>query len=448
MKLKLSPDLRRYALSTLVNTLLESEKPIPLEFKINGTFLRTSLEEYLTANGISAENTLTVDYVRAIIPPLYLASFEHDAWVSSVDILSLTSDAGKWSSGVGLMPGHERILSADFDGILRVWNMSSAVLATSSGSNASTIKSAKFLSPSQVVSSGYDSVVRLWRYSEDKETSSASLTPELDLIGHRNSVESIAVHQPSNRILSASADRSVLLWSTKESEGPQAPVAKPRANAPSNKRPKISNPDSTAQRGPLSVLDSHSDSVSAAIFAPNDSTVAYSSSWDHTVKTWDLATSQVVDTRTTSASIDSLIALPTKGYLAAGSTDNYIAIIDPRASATNISVMTLRGHSNSVRALAPDPDNEFGLVSGSHDGTCRVWDIRSTSSDNKGRVGKSIYTIARESVKGEKELRVGGVGVKVFDVKWDSKIGIVSASEDKTVQINQGKGVPSSDTAK
>ncbi|CAG8106357.1 unnamed protein product [Penicillium nalgiovense] len=42
--------LRRYALSTLVNNLLSSEKPIPFEFLINGTFLRTSIDEYLVDN--------------------------------------------------------------------------------------------------------------------------------------------------------------------------------------------------------------------------------------------------------------------------------------------------------------------------------------------------------------------------------------------------------------
>lgn len=427
--------------------MLQSEKPIPFEFRINGTFLRTTLEEFLTANGISAENTLTVEYIRAIIPPLYLAAFEHDAWVSAVDVLSLTSDAGMWANGVGSLPGNERILSGSFDGSLRVWNMSSEVLATSSGSKSPAIRSARFLSPSQIVSSGDECTVRLWKYVEDKEMSSASLTPKLDLLGHGKSVQSIAVHQPSNRILSASADGCVGLWSTRRSDAPPAPAIKPTANAPGSKRRKLSNPDSIAQRGPLALMKGHSDCVSATMFAPNDPTVAYSSSWDHTLKTWDLTTSTMVDTRTTSASVFSLTAL-SPNLLAAGSSDKYIALIDPRLSATRVAVMTLRGHSNSVVSLAPNPESPNGLVSGSHDGTCRVWDIRSASSDIEGKTGKSIYTISRESIKGESKSRTGGEGVKVFDVKWDSKIGIVSASEDKRVQINQGSGTLSNDIPK
>ena len=368
--------------------------------------------------------------------------------MSSVDVSSSTSDSGNPIQNAGFAPGHERILSGSFDGSLRVWNMSSEVLAFSKNSKAPAIRSVRFLSPTQIVSSGDDCAITLWKYSEDQGTLSASLVPKLSLLGHGKSVECIAVHHRSNRILSACADGSVGLWSTKQSEGPSYPASHLSTNLAGNKRRRVSNHDSTPQRGPLVAKKAHSDCVSAVIFAPSDSTVGYSSSWDHTLKTWDLTTSNVVDTRTTSASVFSIIALPSLNLLAAGSSDKYIALIDPRTSVTTVTAMTLRGHTNSVVGLAPDPDSSYGLVSGSHDGTCRVWDIRSASSEQDGRVGKSVYTISRESVKGEERARVGGEGIKVFDVKWDSKIGIVSASEDKRVQINQGKGMLNNDTPK
>lgn len=102
--------------------------------------------------------------------------------------------------------------------------------------------------------------------------------------------------------------------------------------------------------------------------------------------------------------------------------------------------MTLRGHTNAVVSLAADPESSYGLVSGSHDGTCRVWDVRSSKSEKDGRVGSSLFVIERESVKGERR-RVGGEGVKVFGVCWDEGVGVVSAGEDRRVQVNRGKGV-------
>ncbi|KAL8826361.1 MAG: hypothetical protein Q9191_003844, partial [Dirinaria sp. TL-2023a] len=436
--------LRRYALSTLVNTLLQTEKPIPLEFLVNGTFLRTSLDEYLISNGISAETALTVEYVRAIVPPLYLASFEHDAWVSSVDVLSSTSTAAKRRENAAIsLSGSERIVSGSFDGLLRVWNLSSEVLATSAGSNNPPVRTAKFLSPSQIASAGDDCTVRIWNYAEEVNSRVGSLVSKLELLGHERYVNDVAVHQSSNRILSGSADCSVGLWSMKKSDAPAAPTSRPPSTASSNKRRKLSNANQVPQRGPLSMMKGHADCVSATMFAPSDPTVAYSTSWDHTLKTWDLPTASVVDTRTTSASLFSLASLSALNLVATGSSDKFIALIDPRASATTVTAMTLRGHTNSVVSLAPDPASSYALVSGSHDGTCRVWDVRSASSEREGRVGKSIYTITRESAKGEKRARAGGEGSKVFDVVWDADVGIVSASEDKRVQINQGKGVTS-----
>ena len=429
-----------------MNTLLQSDKPIPFEFLINGAFLRTSLEEYLTANGISAETTIAVEYVRAIIPPLYLTSFEQDDWVSSVDVLSDTSPGGKWAGSAGVVTlGQERMLSGSYDGLLRVWTMSSEVLATSppaaSGGHTSSIKVAKYISPSHIASAGLDRIVRLWKYSEDSEGFTASISPQIELYGHRASIESIAVHQPSSRILSASADHSLGLWSTKKPDAPAAPSSLlPSASSRNFKRRKTGTSTSTPQRGSLSLLKSHTGPVSDTIFAPNDHTVAYSTSWDHTLKSWDLPTSTCVDTRSTSHSLLSLTALPSLSLLAAGTSARHITLIDPRASATTVSAMTLRGHTNAVVSLAADPESSYGLVSGSHDGTCRVWDVRSSRSEKEGRVGESLYVIERESVKGEKK-KVGGEGVKVFGVVWDKSVGIVSGGEDKRVQVNRGKGI-------
>ncbi|KAK1143130.1 ribosome biogenesis protein ytm1 [Aspergillus melleus] len=443
--------LRRYALSTLVNNLLGSAKPIPFEFLINGSFLRTSIDEYLTANGISAETTLEIEYVRALIPPLHIASFEHDDWVSSVDVLSTTSPAASWASA-NITPGQERILSGSYDGLLRVWDMSSQIVATSpsptEGGHTASIKAAKFISPNSIVSAGLDRTVRLWKYTQSENGFEGNIAPQLELYGHKLAINSLAVHAPSNRILSASSDHTVGLWSTKKSDAPAAPEnLLPSAVAKSSKRRKLNSSVSTPQRGPVALLSAHSAPVSAAIFDAKDSTVGYSTSWDHSLRTWDLVTAALVDTRTTSHSLLSLEHLPEHHLLATGSSARHITLIDPRASATTIAAMTLRGHTNAVVSLARDPNSSYGLISGSHDGTCRIWDIRSTKTDKEGVVGESVYSIARKSLEegGKADAkRVGGEGVKVFGVCWDKSVGIVSAGEDKRIQINRGEGVLSS----
>lgn len=436
-------------MSTLVNNLLSSEKPIPLEFLINGSYLRTSIDDYLTANGFSAETTLAVEYVRALIPPTFVASFEHDDWVGSVDVLSASSPAAVSTKSV-VGNGKERILSSSYDGYLRVWDTSSQGLAASpialNGGHSSSVRSAKFISSAQLISCALDRTIRLWKYNEDDAGSSGRITPQLELYGHKGSVDSVAIHGPSNRILSASADHHVGLWSTRKSEGSEAPAnLLPSASARGSKRRKLEQSVTVARKGPLSLLQAHTEAVSEAIFDNNDSTVGYSASWDHTIRTWDLVTSALVDTRTTSNALLSLTQLSGLNLLATGSSGKDIKLIDPRDSVATVSAMTLRGHYNAVVTLAKDPESEYGLVSGSHDGTCRVWDVRSKRNGKDGVVGESIYTIERESAKGRGRV-VAGEGVKVFGVCWDKALGIVSASEDKRVQINQGSGIVSQRT--
>lgn len=375
-----------------------------------------------------------------------MASFEHDDWVSSIDILSGSSAAGTGATGAG----QERILSGSYDGFLRIWSMSSEVLATShlpeNGGRVASVKSAKFLSPSKLVSAGMDMAIRVWNYNDDGTF--ASIAPYLELYGHKWGVESLAVHSASSRILSASADHTVGVWSSKASEGTTAPASLlPSASAASNKRLKLSMTSSAKpppRRGPLSTLTGHIGPVSSVIFHPNDPTVAYSVSHDHTLRTWDLPTGTLVDTRTTGHSLLSLTAMNGVNLLATGTSARHITLVDPRASASTIAALTLRGHTNAVVSLAPDPASAYALLSGSHDGTCRIWDIRSvrsgTSEVGGGQVGESVYSIERESAKG-KTRKAGGEGVKVFSVCWDKDVGIVSAGEDKRVQINRGQDV-------
>jgi len=405
---------------------------------INGQFLRTTVDEFLTKNGINAETTLNVEYTRALVPPLNVTSFEHDDWVSAVDVLSQSSLAGG-----SVQVGQERILTASYDGLLRVWNTSGDVLATSeapnNGGRITSLKAAKWLSDKKAVGAGMDSTVSVYKYDDDTRT----LTTSLELFSHRWGVEDVAVHGPSSRILSASSDTTVSLFSSNAKENPVAPsTLLPKSTAASNKRQKLSKPDRTVPaRGALATFTGHSSPVTSVIFKPDDATVAHSASHDHTIKTWDLPSATCVDTRTTGHSLLSLCAVPSRNLLATGTSARHITLVDPRVSATKISVMTLRGHKNGVVSIDTDPDSEYNLVSGSHDGTVQIWDLRNVSTGGQvgeGQQGESVHTIHRQGHSGP--AKGHGEGVKVFSVRWNKEVGIVSAGEDKKVQINRALG--------
>lgn len=424
--------------------MLDTTTPIPLDFLANGTILRTSIDEYLSANGLSSETTLTLQYVRSLLPPVFEASFQHDDWVAAVDVLSPTAPAG--TAG-----GIERIASASYDGLVRIWNTSGEAIATSPASNGGghsrRLAAVRWLSPTQLASAGHDRKVVVWDYSESDDGSSGALKHNMELWGHDKFINSLEVNESTKRILTASADGSVGVWSSSKRTAPQAdPDHLPSAY--STKRTKLSNDGSLAQRGPLAMISLHDQPASAAIFHPNDPTVAYSASQDHTVRTIDLTTQREVSRLTTMHPLLCAAAIPGRSLVAAGSSARHITLLDPRESAAATAAMTLRGHVNWVSSLAPSPENDYSLVSASHDSTCRVWDLRSarsgTADEGGGQVSEPVYTIRREWLKDSKKLPEAGDGAKVFSVVWDKTWGIVSGGEDKKVQINRGNGLVAS----
>ncbi|KJZ74167.1 Ribosome biogenesis protein ytm-1 [Hirsutella minnesotensis 3608] len=440
-------DIKRYGLSRILNSesMLDTSSPIPLDFLANGTFLRTSIQEFLAANGLSSETTLTLQYVRSLLPPVYEASFQHDEWVASVDVVSASAPASKTLEGGN---ARDRVASASYDGLVRIWNPSGEAIATSSagraGGHTQRLNAVRWLSPAKLVSAGLDRKLVVWDYREADDGFSGSLKPSMELWGHAKGVNSVDVNVSTKRVLTASSDGCVGVWTSSKKTAPQAePESLPSAH--SAKRAKLSAAaGSTAQRGPLAMIPMHSESVTAAIFHPNDSTVAYSASQDHTLKTIDLTTQREVSRLTTMHPILCAAALPTNSLVAAGSSARHITLLDPRESAAATAAMTLRGHVNMVVSLSPSPENDYSLVSGSHDSTCRVWDLRSvrpaTADEGAGRVSEPAYTIGREWLK-SKKLPPAGDGAKVLSVVWDKTWGIVSAGEDKKVQINRGRGL-------
>lgn len=273
--------LKRLGLSQVINHLLDTSKPIPFDFLVDGAFLRTTLDSYIAENGLSSESVITLEYVRAAEPPKYLSSFEHDDWVSSVSTLQSASPL---------------ILSGSYDGIARVWSNDGQVLAEASG-HGSAIKSVKWVDSNNFLTSSMDRSLRLWSYTDSSAVCIA------EYVGHKSTAENIAVHAGTSRVLSAGTDNTLGIWSTSPTDLPPAPIDAAPMRA---KKRKVARAEKVEQFGALARLEGHSAPVSAVAFAPEDATVAYSVSWDHTIRTWDLATFSLVETRTTQHPILSL----------------------------------------------------------------------------------------------------------------------------------------------
>lgn len=406
--------LKRFGLSEIVNHLLETETPVPFEFLIDGTILKTDIQDYLIKNGLSTEAFLTLEYTRAVLPPKFLSSFNNDDWISSIDSIGSMELNGNVTA--------PKILTGSYDGIVRIYNQSGKVETQLSG-HSQPVKAVKFINPNRFVTGGMDRSIRLWRAGTvtdediDKDTQKGNTFAILAY--HTSTVSTLDLNLKTNRILSGSYDNSLALWSTnpKEMQTSETLNETEKLSSSSRKRLKLAINDSTIKRkAPLAILDSHRGPVENVLFDSNDSSIAYSVSQDHTIKTWDLVTARCVDTKQTNYSLLSLVSLNSLNLLATGSSARHINLHDPRSS--KVTNSQLIGHTNFVVSLATTSDNEYMLISGSHDGTCKIWDIRAN---------KAMYTITRQS--NEKKS-------KVFAVNWRKEIGIMSAGSDKKLQIN------------
>ncbi|WP_208339813.1 protein kinase domain-containing protein [Aetokthonos hydrillicola] len=118
-------------------------------------------------------------------------------------------------------------------------------------------------------------------------------------------------------------------------------------------------------------LTGHSDFVINVAFSPDGKTLA-SSSYDKTVKLWNLTTGEQIRTlQGHSTSAYSVAINPDGKTLASGSGDNTIQLWN---LATGEQLRTLQGHFGWVNSVAFSPDGKT-LASGSGDNTIQLWNL-------------------------------------------------------------------------
>ncbi|EJD01960.1 WD40 repeat-like protein [Fomitiporia mediterranea MF3/22] len=369
---------KRYQLSQLVNKALSLSQPIPFDFilKKTGELLRGSLQEWSEATGVGTEETLEIEYVESLLPPTRIAGMPHDDWVSDV------------SCG---MQGH--FVTANYDGLLRVFDSSQSLVHTISGHNAAVTSVCTISSTPDglgrsndviVASASHDRTARLTSYNPDSKTSRALASLHL----HTSPISSILSSPDGEHLLTAGWDNLIGLWDSKVPSSDETDASS-TDEPKSRKRRRLAtgNGSSEAKRkAPSAVLKSHTGRVTAAIFSSTDGKRAYSASLDATVRTWDIDTEICLHTHTvTEAPFLALVHLSAPHLLAASSTDRTVRIIDTRtftstSSSLDVSPPIILQHVNTPACLAASPTSSHHVASGGYDGVVRVWDVRSAKS--------------------------------------------------------------------
>ncbi|MHB8598589.1 MAG: WD40 domain-containing protein [Ktedonobacteraceae bacterium] len=128
----------------------------------------------------------------------------------------------------------------------------------------------------------------------------------------------------------------------------------------------------TGSGAPLQTYHGHTDGVWSVAFS-TDTTFLVSSSDDQTIRIWNVATGQCLQTLRHAHRVRSVALSPDDALLASGSDDHTICIWNAKTGAC---LKTLSGHDDRVWSVAFDPTGTR-LASGGTDCTVRVWDVAS-----------------------------------------------------------------------
>jgi WD40 repeat protein len=167
-----------------------------------------------------------------------------------------------------------------------------------------------------------------------------------------------------------------------------------------NAKPKVSSPpkERVAPRFDLSkiswqrpqTLTNHTASVSSVIISPDGETLV-SGCFDKTIKLWNLATGELLDSLTASEAVLAIAFHPEKPILACGYVDGCIAIWN--LSEKTVSCIGKHSSYNVSMSVAFSPDGR-AIASGSDDRNVKIWELESGQLLHNFKQARGVNVIA------------------------------------------------------
>jgi WD40 repeat protein/transcriptional regulator with XRE-family HTH domain len=283
---------------------------------------------------------------------------------------------------VDFSPDGQTIAVGDSNGNIYLWNISTTQLLGTFEGHKGWVWSVAFSPDGTLLASGStDSSVRVW----DVESGRCLQV----LTDHEGCVWSVAYSPDGQQLASGSDDKTVRVWNL--------------------------------QGQCLRILEGHTQSVYSIHFATDQQTLA-SSSNDATIRIWDMSNGHCLSVlQGHTSGVLCVRYSPDGQLLASGSRDGSIRLWSdylspdrhPKPHSINSSAKLLQGHTDFVWDIAFSPDGRF-LVSGSRDGTLRLWNVQD---------GQSIHVF-----EGHKHDVYG------LAISGDSQ-SLVSAGKDQTARL-------------
>ena len=320
--------LGRLGLSEVINHLLQSDSPIDFDFIINGSLLRSSLLQYLELQKLSNEDILSIQYMPAIHLPPDSQSVELPSWIGSLN---------------SNMEGS--ILAGCYDGQIQIFDPDTLSIRANIQAHQQSIRSiaaCAYGNHSLVFSGSKDHSIQSFLLSDDI-AGNLSYLHLATLSGHGSSVESLDICTLNQKNILVSGDWSgnICGWDVSTlSEGTVQESSKARKKKKLDSE--VAQPKVEAK--PIFSIKAHSQSVSY-LNADHQHGRLFSSSWDHSLKEWDVERQDCSFTFVGSKVITSLHYSPGLDSVLTSHTDGRARLWDMREREGGMSKLSFGSES-------------------------------------------------------------------------------------------------------
>jgi ribosome biogenesis protein YTM1 len=360
--------------------------PIPFEFIVAGTnnrLLRKGVEKEARQHGISLEEALLITYFPATTAP---------------DLSDEQEELPDWVSCMTYNPSV--LCSGCYDGTIHVYAQSgeslnklhSAAIATGPIKAMGTTQREN--QALWIAAASLDHSLSIHTYSAEHGLEAFGQCVQEDTSSAISSLD-FSRSTTSSNLLLASGDGhgAIRLWDINAADGDRDSGA-----SATKKKQKTASGKKVIQKeikSRVTMESAHTQLISGVSWGNHSTdsmTHLISGSWDHSIKLWDVEKQDCLLTLNGSRVVSCLdTSYHTEGVVATGHPDCTIRLWDVRVQTTNQSAMvsdtTFRpSHKAWVSQVKWSPSNPYQLASTSHDGTVKLWDIRSSNPLHTVRV--------------------------------------------------------------